>query len=370
MERAPKFVSARDAAVVWHEQLHRDKVSPDLKQEFEAWLADSPVNKEAYESVHRAWGTLKSAGESSQILALRHETALRLTRQTSAHTRPWRWSVAAAVVTGIVAAGLWVYPSNRPLLPSLLISLRDANHQRYLTATGERLAFTLADGSQVTLDTQSELTVDFTTGTRRVQLAHGQAFFEVAKDPKRPFVVAARNRQFVAVGTAFDVRVDGEQVKVTMVEGTVRVEPVRSDTERHSPAALETGSERSKLASPAGSALGSQRPPEIATITAGEQLISDAGHEDHVRGADPDRDTAWRRGQLIFENERLEDAVTEINRYSEVKVALGEPGLADLRVSGAFATGCPNVFVEAITSYFPIKIGASDDKRVVLNKKD
>src|SRR6202035_2168216 len=114
---------------------------------------------------------------------------------------------------------------------SLIASFRDAfrpgSAGHYETATGERLAFTLNDGSQVTLDTQSELKVSFSSAERSVRLTRGQAFFEVAKDAKRPFVVEVNNRRFVAVGTAFDVRVDGDQVRVTMVEGTVRVEGER-----------------------------------------------------------------------------------------------------------------------------------------------
>jgi len=372
MEPAPKVVSTRDAAVEWHERLHADKPSEDLQREFEGWLASSPANRQAYESVDRAWVALKSAADAPQILALRHETALRLTRRTSAHTRPWRRTVEAAALIGIVATGLWVYPTDRPVIPSLLTSLRDTNHQRYRTATGERLAFALSDGSQVTLDTQSELDIDFSTGERRVQLARGQAFFEVAKDSARPFVVVTRNRQFVAVGTAFDVRVDGDQVKVTMVEGTVRVELVSVDSSvgRIHPAAANTNSHGTLVAGTAGSVIDNQRTAAIATSTAGEQLVSDSHAEDRVRGADPDRDTSWRRGQVIFENERLAEAVAEINRYSDVKIELGDPRLADLRLSGAFATGRPNVFVEAVTSYFPLKIEATDDERIVLVRKD
>jgi transmembrane sensor len=368
MEPVAKLASTGDSAVEWHERLHRDKVPEDVQRDFERWLAASPTNRQAYESVDRAWAALKSAAESPQILALRHETALRLTRRTSAHTRPWRWAVTAAALVGVIATGLWVYPRDRPVIPSLLTSLRDTNHQHYQTATGERLAFGLSDGSQVTLDTQSELNIDFSAGERRVQLLRGQAFFEVAKDSSRPFVVVTRNRQFVAVGTAFDVRLDEDQVKITMVEGTVRVEPVPD----HSPnvAAVDTVSNAPKGDGSPGQLAVLRRSAAIATITAGEQLISDAQHEDHVRGADPDRDTSWRRGQLIFENERLETAIAEINRYSDVKIELENRSLSDLRLSGAFATGRPNVFVEAVTSYFPLKIVATDDKRIVLEKKN
>ena len=365
MERATVVPSVQELAVDWYERLHRDKVTEETRRAFEAWLSASRAHREAYESVDRAWVSLQAASDSPQILALRHETALRLTRKTSAHTRPWRWTVAAAVVIVLVTSALFIYPKDRPVASALIASLRDTNHQRYQTATGERLAFALSDGSQVTLDTESELIIDFSSERRRVHLTRGQAFFEVAKDPGRPFIVGTHNRQFVAVGTAFDVRIDGDQVKVTMVEGTVRVESVDDESLRSQ--ANDASVKR------AGSAIrtrvASQSVAPIATITAGEQLVS-ASHEDHVRAADPDRDTSWRRGQVIFDNSRLADAVAEINRYSQVKIELGDPSLADLRLSGAFATGRTTVFIEALTRYFPVRVSQDDDAKVVLVRRN
>lgn len=239
---------------------------------------------------------------------------------------------------------------------------------RYETATGERLAFTLGDGSQVTLDTHSELRVSFSPTERQVRLSHGQAFFEVAKDPQRPFVVEVHDRRFVAVGTAFDVRVDGDQVKVTMVEGTVRVERRDESILAVGGSAQPRASVRSTDRSPApGSSGGPTR--AVATITAGEQLVADARRRDDVRATDPERETSWRRGQVIFDNTRLADAIAEVNRYSEAKIELADPDLADLRLSGAFATGRPTVFVEAVTSYFPVQVTRSDERGVTLSKK-
>src|SRR5262249_53719521 len=154
-----------------------------------------------------------------------------------------------------------------------------------------------------------------------VHLLRGQAYFEVAKDHDRPFVVEAQNRRFVAVGTAFDVRLDGAQVKVTMVEGTVRVESV-----------ADTHAGSADIQRPAS-------PPMAHTtnlITAGQQLVADSTLNDQVSRTDPERSTSWRRGQIIFDDTRLADAVAEINRYSEAKIELADPALADLRLSGAF----------------------------------
>jgi transmembrane sensor len=314
------------AAAAWHERLHRAGVSEETRGAFAAWLAQSVERGLAYESVQRAWTQVHSTALDPQILALRHETALRLTRRASAAIRPLRRAAAAVVLIvlcGTAATlGGWL-PLHNPL--------SEPGTSRYATAVGERMAVTLDDGSQITLDTQSELRVVFTASERVVRLSRGQVYFKVAKDRARPFVVAALNRRIVAVGTAFDVRVDGSQVRIAMVEGTVRI--------------------------------------DATTITAGEQLIADAALPDRVSVSDPERLTSWLHDQIVFDNTRLADAVAELNRYSNTKIELADPKIGQLHLSGAFAAGRPTLFIEAVTSYFPLRVVHADERRVVLAAK-
>ena len=349
--------SLLETAGSWHDRLQREKVPAETRREFEAWLGASPAHIEAYTKVEHAWRALKERAEAPAILALRHEAALRLTRRVSARLIP-RAAVAILAVL-VVGAGLfaWLTPN---AVPQALVSwvrgvLPDEN--RYATATGERLTATLHDGSQVTLDTESELEVAFSKAARLVYLKRGQVCFEVAKDKNRPFVVQAGNRRLIAVGTAFDVRLNGAQIRVTMVEGTVRVE--RGDTRGESTPPPQG---KPRASGPAASS-------DIQTITAGEQLWEDREDRDHVATADAERATSWRRGQLIFDNVPLGEAVAEINRYSDTKIRLRDSGLADVRISGSFATGRTHVFVEAVTSYFPIDVAESNEHVVVLKAR-
>jgi transmembrane sensor len=314
------------AAAAWHERLHGEGVSEETHRAFAAWLAQAVNHRTAYESVEKTWAQVHSTARDPQILALRHETALRLTRRASAAIRPMRWAAAALVLIvlcGTAATlGGWIPLHAPPPGPG-------ASH--YATAIGERMAVTLTDGSQVTLDTQSELSVAFTSSERAVRLLRGQVYFKVAKDRERPFVVEVLNRRIVAVGTAFDVRIDGGQVRVSMVEGTVRV--------------------------------------DAATISAGDQLIAEMAVPDRVSVADPERFTSWLHGQIVFDNTRLADAVAELNRYSNTKIELADPKIAQLHLSGAFATGRPALFIEAVTAYFPVQVVRADDQLVVLSAK-
>ena len=344
MSPAPIPEDVTEAAAAWHDRLHREGVSAESRRAFEAWVTESVDRRVAYESVSRAWGQARAAALEPQILALRHETALRLTRRASAGIRPLRAAAAALVLIilgGAVAIlGGW-FRSNSILVGSVLGLPHGAGAARYATATCERLAITLNDGSQVTLDTQSEFEVAFSTAERVVRLLKGQAYLEVAKDHQRPFVVEIQGHRFVAVGTAFDVRVDGERVRLTMVEGTVRVEPLGK----------------------------ASRASSVFTVTAGQQLIADAALPERVTATDPERSTSWRRGQLIFDDVRLADAVSELNRYSATQIELADPSIAQLRLSGAFAAGRPALFIEAVTGYFPVRVVRADERLIVLSAK-
>ena len=329
---------ARQAAATWHDRLQRESVSEETRQRFNRWLAQSPEHERAYAEIDRAWSVLRAGAHEPEILALRHEAALRLCRETSRSLRPLRFATAVALVLALGGTAT--------LLSTVLEPFNTETDRIYTTAVGERLLVTLPDGSQVTLDTQSRLRVALSKRERYVKLVQGEALFEVAKDRTRPFVVEARNQRLVAVGTAFDVRVEDTQMKVTMIEGTVRVEPA-------------TATPESRTTSPSPARM----------LTAGEQLVVGTQSEDYIHPTDPDRATSWRRGQVIFDDTRLADAVGELNRYSETQIVLADPTLADLRLSGAFATGRPNVFVEAVTSYFAVAVASSDSQSIVLKAR-
>jgi transmembrane sensor len=375
MDRTTQREHLREAAAAWHDRVHRDKVPDETRTAFARWLAESPEHRAAYEEIDRTWADLKSTAHDPRILALRHEAALRLTRRTSKASRPRAWATAAIILVALGAglAGLSMHSmGERSPIAMLVDAFHTYTDGRYATATGERLTVTLEDGSQLTLNTRTELKVAFTRAERVVRLSRGQALFEVAKDARRPFIVEANNRRFVAVGTAFDVRIDGAQIDVTMIEGTVRVE--RATSLKPTESAGSTAAQATRWTpkdSAARTDFDTSVSPQllVTTLTAGEQLTVDNESHDHVRSADPERVTSWRHGQVIFENTRLAEAIAELNRYSDIKIELTDPALADLRLSGGFATGHPNLFIEAITSYFPIQVVKVDDHVVILSAR-
>jgi len=334
--------SMRETAVLWHERASHENASAETRGALNAWLEESPEHSAAYQAVSRTWSALKSAAQDPVILQLRQEAARRLTPAASAGRRPLRWAAAALIIL-FVGASLWILVPRAGFdfspLAWLKSETRNPVTQTYTTKTGDRLTIALDDGSKLTLNTATQLDVTFSKKTRFVQLARGQALFEVAKDASRPFVVQTKNHHFIAVGTAFDVHIETSQEKLTILEGTVRAESVEPGT------VVRT------------------------TVSAGHQLIGRAHTEDQVVRVDPERETSWRHGQVIFDNTPLSEAIDELNRYSSIRIELADPTLANLRLSGTFETGKTSAFVEAITAYFPIQIEHTDAQTVVLKAR-
>lgn len=358
----------REAAALWYDELHREKVSEEARAAFARWQ-EVPEHRAAYESVARTWDLVRESSHHPHMLQLRHETALRLTRKNfrGRHAGP---RIAAAAIFLIIGAALMVWLQPAFDIPARVVELVDrlmpGTRHLYSTALGERLTVTLKDGSEVTLNTQTALETVFDATQRKILLKRGQAIFEVAKDPSRPFVVEAQGQRFMAVGTAFDVRVDGKRVQITMMEGTVRVEPVaQSDGSTKWP----SPDQGDLQATGASANVAAPRAAKQLLLTAGEQLTVESDNVQRHRVTDAEHVTSWRSGQVIFENTRLADAVTELNRYSDTKIEIGDPQLAELKLSGAFATGKTAVFIEALTTYFPVEVIHSDQRGIILRAR-
>jgi transmembrane sensor len=317
---------ADDAAAFWSARRRLGLMTARDQAAFEAWRAD-PAHAAAFAA---ADGVVEEAGEVAALAAVRQM------REAALAVRPaaprWRAAsiAAAAVVMAGLGAGFIALRAYEPTPPAPLAAEPGAA-RRYATKVGERTEIRLEDGSRVALNTATVLEVAYTAGRRDVRLLQGQALFTVAKNPRRPFIVTAADRRVTAVGTAFDVRLNRGQVDVVLIEGRVTVEPVR-------PQGLQ------KLL------------PAIArdTLDAGELLVADQADKVTVSAADVERATSWRRGQVIFRDDTIADAVAEMNRYGETQLVIEDPRIADLRISGVFATSRDANFIAALTAFYPI----------------
>lgn len=228
---------------------------------------------------------------------------------------------------------------------------------RYHTPVGGLASVPMPDGSKVTLNTASEIRVAVNENQRHIELRRGEAFFDVAKDPNRPFVVEAGNKRVVAVGTKFSVRRNGESIEVVVTEGKVRVE----DASR-------------PLRSNAVEALGSATPrpvtDDVVLLTPGTIAYADEAGVLVQRKSLLEAEThlSWRSGVLMFREQSLADAVAEFNRYNERKVVIADPAVAALKVEGNFRANNVEAFVRLLESGFPVRASAEED-RIVLSSR-
>lgn len=340
---APDLSSPQAAAGYWDSRLRAPDCTDEERAAFARWRDADRAHAVAFEQLQLIIQELRDARHRPELRAMR-DTALSRTRQ--ARTR-WfaRAATIAALAVGIGLTAYWVEQgdlADLPFLPSAL----ETGPRTLATAVGGRSTMTLADGSVVTLNTQSRVTIDYEKQERHVNLLYGQAMFEVAKDPDRQFVVTVGEQRIIAIGTAFDVRKGADRVSVTMVEGRAAVETPTPET---------------------GSAVPSERRTTRTEVSAGEQLIAMTGAAaPEVRPARVELVTSWRNGVLDFRASTLAEAVEEINRYSTTQVVLADEEMGELRVNGVFRTGQVTTFVNAMRDVYAIdaRPGAEDEIRL------
>jgi transmembrane sensor len=318
-----------EVAAYWHGLYEAGELDATLRERFDAWLAAHPDHRAAYASVENTWAGMANAGADERILAMRQDAL------AAPRTALFRRAKAPAMAASIVAAAMVV----GVLIQRSTLSPRAGE---FATQVGERSSITLADGTTVVLNTSSRMQVAFDQQIRRVHLLAGQAWFKVAKNQPRPFVVEAGGERVTAHGTAFDVRIeDHDRVQVTLVEGRVSVEMLKGVPEQGGGVTHED-------------------------LLPGDQLIVAAAAPVSKSRVDLAKATSWREGQIIFDDDTLAVAVAEVNRYSAKQIILADPRLASLRMSGVFLAGHSESFLETIVGNFPIKVTADAEGRLLL----
>lgn len=289
------------------------------------WLAADPAHQQAFDSARRAWGVFDDAGDHEIIAAMRAHA------RTPRRSAPPRWAPAAgaiaAVFVAVVALTLVVRPELAPRGSGDRPPAAD-NAVTYASNLHEIREVRLADGTLMTLDADSTAIVRLSETRRSVRLSEGRAYFDVAADPDRPFAVAAANRQVVALGTRFDVNLQGEALVVTLLEGRIGVGSTAGDPEFR----LAPGQQFE------------ERQGKVRVRTLGP------------RGADA---VAWRTGVVRFDDQSLAEAVAVMNRYAETPIVIRDPGVAALRISGQFRANQTDRFVATVAELHGLRVERS-----------
>lgn len=320
--------STREAAD-WFARLSDPKIETDALEAFSTWRA-IPENRAAYERIEDLSRSLQSLANDPDMVIAANEAIDRGAKTKSVRRtiglppkRAWLGAVAAVGLLAALSASFYYWR-----LPT------------FSTGVGQTFSARLADGSRVQLNTDSQVRVRYSAGVRRVELLRGQAMFEVAHNPARPFVVAAGDTETRALGTRFEVRRIGEAVRVTLTQGSVEI------TDRDAPRATWRLTPGQALA----------LPPRARAAT--KPVLVD------VKSA-----TSWTTGDLTFQDIPLADAVAELNRYthSQIRLAPGVPG--ERRISGVFPAGENGDFVAAASSLYGLRSVAKPNGDIELQPR-
>jgi transmembrane sensor len=316
-----------EEAAAWIWRMDSATVAAADRQAFESWLRQDPRHRRAAEALSTVWSTLDGLAEAKReekIATFANTAKLPLLQ----HPQRW-WFAAAAVLAAVAVGAIWLQ--------------QGSELQTLATAVGQQRNVTLADGSIVTLNTNTILETDLRWHAREIYLRKGEAHFQVAHDRSRPFLVHAGDAVVRAVGTAFEVRVLSDQhVDVVVNEGRVEVQAT---------ALLP--------ASPVPTA--HARPPAATTVralNAGERL-STASRDYAVTPITAQQlssELAWREGAIVFDGEPLSEAIAEIERYTDARIVISDPEIAGLRVGGRFRTGDVQGFFDALQTALPVSI--------------
>ncbi|MCU1749918.1 FecR family protein [Pseudomonas sp. 6D_7.1_Bac1] len=295
------------AALAWLSLLH-DQPSSGDHATFSRWLQADPAHAQAYSLAQVVW-------EMSEVPArtLAEEEALALqgylnamSRSRRSSVRRWSGGLAmAACLLLMVSIGAGWQPSR----------WLDDFGADYVSAPGEVRSVTLADHSQVTLDADSAIAVDFSHGERRVQLRRGAAFFNVTHTGE-PFVVDAEKGQARVLGTQFEVRVQQAGVQVTVLSGRVGVTPTKG--------------------------------AEQQVLTAGQQVAYGTGAAEKLHAVDSEAQLAWRQGWLNYYKLPLADVVKDLGRHYPGRIIVLNDDLAARRISGSFPSKDPQAVLDSL----------------------
>ena len=309
----------RDDAVAWLVRVQSDAATVDDWMALTDWLEGSPARQEAFEEAELIVADLAERRE--EIAAALKPPVDNVISFPAAKRKPTAAAPRRAWIGGAIAASLAVMVGG----PALWNASQGAL-VTYETKPGETRRIDLADGTHITLDGGSKLSVRLGWKARRVEMGLAQASFDVAKDPSRPFLIGVGDQAVRVVGTEFNIRNDGRSVRVTVRRGVVEV--AQRDAKGQAPTRL----------------------------TVGQELRHIQGSDTaQVRRVEASNAFAWSQGQLVADNETLGDIVADLNRRFPIPIRIA-PEAASRRFSGVIALDDEDAAVRLLATYASLQV--------------
>ena len=337
-----------EAAGDWVDRLSGDSSSDD-RRAFAEWLLRSPVHVEEFLRVRALRRELKDALQpdwvagalaeaDAHVVEMPGRTAGRQRARRHATPRQRLAIAASLAVASLLGCVAWFAPWGTPDDPVTVA-----------TTVGEQRFMPLSDGSTVTINTDSVVDIRIGATSREIVLQRGEVLLDVAEDPSRPFRVTSGDVTVEAVATRFSVYRRTEDTLVAVVEGRVAID-WRPVSQGVTPAELRPNDRSFELGAGQQVALGSVQPIAPTPV-------------------DPEKVTAWTKQRVVFENEPLEAVVAEFNRYNRTNLRLGDPALAQRRITGSFDVNDLDHFIDVLDGLEPIRVEVADDGHRALHSE-
>ena len=347
-----KFTRRNDVmeeASVWLIRLDKGDLDEKGICELQDWMERSPFHRQFLEKLAANWENMSVLNDLAELFPLGEQVfSVRPIEKRRSLFFNWRTvgaSLACCFVLGLIVL----------LKPSFW----DWQLQEYSTQVGERKTHILSDGSVIILNTDSKIHVDYGGDRRVIRLLRGEASFDVAKNPNRPFVVYVGQGMVWAVGTAFNVRYDRLRVDVTVTEGTIKV---YAEASHYNP-----------VSSLEPFLLATAPIAELTEViaTEGQAVSFDNVIRSHKREPEQEleRRLAWQKGGLIFNGEPLEEVVKELSRYMLVPIIITDPSIRSIPVGGTFQLDNTEELLEVLAQGFDLDIVRDIEGKVLLSNK-
>lgn len=400
----PDINQIKDEASLWVVKLHGftyktgESIPPEQAAALRTWLAQSERHHEAFLTMLSGWDAMTMLEDLADILPLTDSLCDKeydaLSQQAGGQQavapQSWGWvsglsvmgaSLREAFASKLALSGMAA--SALALAMVLIIGPQVSFHlspqeTRYITRIGEQAAYTLNDGSVLTLNTDTEVEIDYRQDQRSIILHRGEAGFDVAKNKQRPFVVYAGEGMVWAVGTAFNVNYRESYVDVVVSEGKVKV---FSDIAKIDSASLPlintiktSGGIDAVDDAIDTAAMGFGPQSNVAhdvVLTAGEGVqYKDAIMVKQALEAQVlDKKLAWQTGSLFFQGETLEQAMVEIARYTDQHLVIVDASIRNTRVGGRFKTDDINGLLRSLAEGLNIKMEKGEGSQLLFSAK-
>lgn len=351
-----------EQARAWVIELDDEPPSDERLTELRAWLRRSPLHRRAFERAASTWRAMDCLSRmlQDQKVAGPHQDMPWAPdspeRGQAPHTTKSGRSRPAMLTTALALLMVCIVT-----FATLLWHPRagTVTSNTYATATGKVTTIALPDGSAVHLNTASRVTVTYGSNARIFQLSAGEAYFEAAPSPKRPFVVYAGRFAVRALGTAFAVHMLDSGVDLTVTQGQVEL------------ASFKTVPHDIARAVASGTGLPDKQTAETRySVSRGQHLTISPTVRliEQIDAAGIEKRLAWRDGALIFDDDPLREVVAEIGRYTDTRIVIADPSISDVKIGGYFKVQDINSILGTLQENFGIDVKKDNDKVVYLTR--